>query len=764
MSIESIDDATGEESEENLTLEDVATLNALGAPPLGGTLLRAHVEESGGESRPQQQKMAEAICEALVDDENLLVQAGTGTGKSFAYLFPLAASDKRAVIATATNQLSEQLVSHDLPAVAETMRSINQPFSYSLLKGRANYVCLAKLRDIERLGAAAGEDPDTEPLFADEEWASARSDKSAKVLSREAQETVDVVAWAKQTSTGDRTEAPAVSETVWGQISATSSECPGARQCPFGEECYTEQARRSAKHSKIVVTNHSLLAHALTMDSDEVVGSANDSPNGGVGIYGAMDTIVIDEAHDFPDTFTSAVATSFTPNHVMGMVKKAGPLLGGKKGDAYARYVDPLETVLEGLDAAFHGEPRGEPLETLTSETESLLNAATLMLRELIGALQDVTSGVSAEDPKRMKMTLVLDDLLASYGMGLRIATPPEKTVRWVTVREDTQRATMNVAPYNIGDLFQESVEDQNVVLTSATLTLEGDFTPTLHAYGFDDSTRTLDVGSPFDYSKQGMLYIPSEPFPEPVGKDRWAHKSAVVDELVTLVGAAGGRTLALFTTRQSAVEAALVLRDAYPQLNILSHGEAPAGQLVEEFLLDETSVLCATMGLWQGVSPEGATCSLVVLDKLAFAPPDDVLLSARQQYVAEQGRNAFREVVLAQATTRVAQGVGRLIRTRSDRGVVAILDPRILSKGYGRTVLASLPPFGLYTEQNVVTDALTRLTGGLASAGARKPVVKRKTAGAARPASSDTKRRAKVPRKKASPTGKRIPQRRKAS
>lgn len=687
-------------SDDYLSAEDIAVVRALGGDADAVTLLRTHVEETGGQHRPQQEEMTAAVQEAISSERPLLVQAGTGTGKSLAYSFAIAATGAQAVIATATNQLSEQLIRHDLPQVAETLRATGQDVSVAMLKGRAQYLCLARLAELRRLdeqAIAAGAVPDDDDALFTLDPDDAPT--SAKARKTDAAQIAKVTTWADKTKTGDRSEAPPVSDRVWSQVSVSPADCAGAA-CPFVTECFSEKARKIARAADIVVTNHALVAQDIRA---AVIASENgEAP---ASMFGKHTVLVIDEAHDFPDALTSALSREVNPAEIGKLIGKAERHVDT---DVLVKAREALNFTIQQLDAL----PAGPVVDMPSTATTALSGLGSVLLtvsREL-GKASTETAG---SRPKAATAAALLSQQFSDvYASIVFAGTARAGMVRWVDRSRKDNVPVLRSAPLEVGEALSFGLENRTFIGTSATLTVAGDFT-TLQRVLALQHAQTLDVGSPFDYPSQGMLYVPGRSFPEPVGRDRVEHTAAVLRELETLVTAAGGRTLALFTTTNGARNAAEHLRGTHPHLNILSHGDAPADQLVQQFRDDETSVLCATMGLWQGVDAPGATCSLVVVDKVGFAPVDDVLSAARRKEADEHGRDGFTEVIVAQAAVSLAQAAGRLIRRSDDKGVVAILDPRLRSKGYGRTLLKSLPPFRVYDDVDVVAAALTRLTGG---------------------------------------------------
>jgi ATP-dependent DNA helicase DinG len=680
-------------------------------PEQAKSLLSVHLENTGGENRPQQGRMVEIVSQAFQKQEcTAIVQAGTGTGKSLAYLFPAIASGERTVIATATNQLSEQLYKQDLPEVAESLKSTKTHLSYAILKGRNNYACKAKISEIKSLD-------DSVPLFTDSDYGNGSDDSLSSSKIQQAKEDSKLVAglidWSQETETGDRSDAFPVTDRVWRQISVSSSECPGASNCPMGDVCFTEIARKKAKVADIVITNHALLAQeAVTREQDVV-----EESKGKQSMFGDYSNLIIDEAHDLPDAITGALTSEISPKEISKLISKVKQyvmLADSADSNLITNTLDALEIVKEELE------------ETKTGQMSTLEDSLLAALRGLANYLMVIHSVISKESAKAAKrdnaaksisMEILSNNILDIVRLLADAMLEDSSKVKWVEKRSDgNANFILKVAPLEVGNEYREIASSKKVILTSATLTVGGSFEPLKQILGIDSKTDSIseDVGSPFNYPKQGMLYIPKSPFPEPVGKDRIAHTEAVLSELFDLVMASGGRTLALFTTTNAAKNAADYLRERTNAINIYAHGEAPSDVLVQMFKDDESSVLCATMGLWQGTNVPGPSCSLVVIDKVGFAPIDDVLSNARRELANSRGRDGFKEVVVAQAATSLAQAVGRLIRTSSDKGVVAILDPRIHSKQYGRTLLASIPNFGLFTDKKIVTEALERLTGGI--------------------------------------------------
>lgn len=722
--------------DDNLGSEHLAVVSVLGGSNKALDMLRAHVMESEGEQRPQQEAMLSAVESAIQRNRALLVQAGTGTGKSLAYAFAAAASGKRTVIATATNQLSEQLTKKDLPQVAELMRKQKRPLAVASLKGRGQYVCKARLQETKNLGEGAGQ---SDTLFGEV------SDDEIPAEEREGRAFSRLVAWAETTDTGERSDAPVVTERLWRQLSVSAAECARS-DCPFYTECFAEKARNAARKADIIITNHALLAQETKLAQ---VSDSADAQQG--ALLPQHEVLIIDEAHAFPSVLSDALSVTVDTDAIHKHVKKARRVLD-ITDTAHSSMLTKCADALDSVQANLHLLPPG-PAPALPQELRHALETAIVQLLSLAKSLKDTGVNLVREGKQRRGTAAVLlgnqiDDDAVSLS---RCRTTPDGSVRWVESGQGDRAPLLSVAPLDVGPVFASTIEGRTVVGTSATLTVAGEFDIIKRSLGVSGCDE-LDVGTPFSYPAQGMLYIPKPPFPEPVGKDRFEHTAAVLTEVEALVEAAGGRTLALFTTTQAAINAAAHLRKIFPGLNILSHGEAPAEALVRDFTDDETSVLCATMGMWQGVSVEGASCSLVIIDKVSFPPPDDALTQARREFVEESGRDGFNEVFVAKAAIDIAQASGRLIRTSTDKGVVAVLDPRLLSKRYGRILINSMPEFPLFTDRNTVTAALARLTGGLPS-GAKKKIrakpksVAGKRSATRRPSVNKVTRKRRIPR-----------------
>jgi ATP-dependent DNA helicase DinG len=669
--------------------------------PETDALLEAAVAGIGGTQRPGQVAMARAVHEAMTSGRHLAVQAGTGTGKSLAYLVPALrhalGQDGNVVVSTATIALQRQLVERDLPRLSESLAGLlGRAPEFAILKGRRNYLCLSKVNG----------SPDDDPgdtLF---------DPRSVSAIGRQVTRLHE---WAATTSTGDRDElVPGVDERAWRQVSVSARECVGAQKCPFGSKCFTERARELAADADIVVTNHALLA--IDAMEDFVVLPEHD-------------VVVIDEAHELVDRVTSVASGELSASAVETAARRCGRMvaeeLTGKLRDAE-----------HGLDLALSdtGEGRLDVLgEQLGVALATVADAATACATDLRS-----TSASQEDDPDRLvavrAATVALDEVAESAARMIAAFTaeiPARHEVVWLDRpgNEDTTRPdTLRVAPLQVGSLLAERLfRTRTVVLTSATLALGGSFEPLARQWGLpapgiatarpqDDETDSgesgkgldwtgLDVGSPFDHRRSAILYV-ARHLPPP-GRDGLS--DSYLTEMRELIEAAGGRTLGLFSSMRAARQAADALRDEIG-VPLLCQGEDSTALLVSKFAEDEMSCLFGTLSLWQGVDVPGRSLQLVVIDRIPFPRPDDPLASARQRAVAAHGGNGFMTVAAAQAALLLAQGTGRLLRTIDDRGVIAILDPRLATARYSGFLRASLPPYWNTYDPQVVRAALRRL------------------------------------------------------
>ncbi|CAM5379897.1 ATP-dependent DNA helicase [Streptomyces abikoensis] len=650
-------------------------MTASSSPSLAD-LLHAAVSAVGGTERPGQVTMAESVAEAIDSQAHLLVQAGTGTGKSLGYLVPALAHGERVVVATATLALQRQLVERDLPRTVDALQPLlrRRP-QFAMLKGRSNYLCLHRLHE--------GVPQDEEEGLFDPFEAAAPSSKLGKDLLR-------LRDWSDETETGDRDDlTPGVSDRAWSQVSVTSRECLGASKCAYGAECFAEAARERAKLADVVVTNHALLA----IDAIE-----------GAPVLPSHEVLIVDEAHELVSRVTGVATGELTPGQVNRAVRRAAKLVDEKAADALQTAAESFERLME---LALPGR-----LEEIPDDLEYALMAlrdAARTVISAIGATRD--KSVQDEDAVRKQALASVENI---HAVAERIVEGSEYDVVWYE-RHDRFGASLRVAPLSVSGLLREKLfSERSVVLTSATLKLGGDFNGVAASLGLapegtggaeSPEWKGVDVGSPFDYPKQGILYV-ARHLSQP---GREGSRTDMLDELAELVEAAGGRTLGLFSSMRAAQAAAEALRGRL-DVPILLQGEETLGELIRNFAADPRTCLFGTLSLWQGVDVPGPSCQLVVMDRVPFPRPDDPLMSARQKAVEEAGGNGFMAVAATHAALLMAQGAGRLVRAAGDRGVVAVLDPRLATARYGGFLRSSLPDFWYTTDRNQVRRSLAAI------------------------------------------------------
>ncbi|MEV4999267.1 ATP-dependent DNA helicase [Streptomyces niveus] len=640
-------------------------------------LLHAAVTAVGGVERPGQVTMAEAVAEVIDDNSHLLVQAGTGTGKSLGYLVPALAHGERVVVATATLALQRQLVERDLPRTVDALSPLlrRRP-EYAMLKGRSNYLCL------HRLNEGVPQEEEEDGLF-DQFEAAAPTSKLGQDLLR-------MRDWADETETGDRDNlTPGVSDRAWAQISVSSRECLGATKCAYGAECFAEMARERAKLADVVITNHALLA----IDAIE-----------GAPVVPQHEVLIVDEAHELVSRVTGVATGELTPGQVNRAVRRAAKLVNEKAADSLQTAAETFERLME---LALPGRLEEIP-EDLGYALMALRDAARTVISAM-GATRD--RSVQDEDVVRKQALASVESI---HTVAERIANGSEWDVVWYE-RHDRFGASLRVAPLSVSGLLREKLfSERSVVLTSATLKLGGDFNGVGASLGLaPEGTegedvpqwKGIDVGSPFDYPKQGILYVARHLSPP----GREGSRGDMMDELTELVEAAGGRTLGLFSSMRAAQAAAEELRGRL-DTPILLQGEETLGELIKAFAADPATCLFGTLSLWQGVDVPGPSSQLVVMDRIPFPRPDDPLMSARQKAVEQAGGNGFMAVAATHAALLMAQGAGRLVRASGDRGVVAVLDPRLANARYGSYLRASMPDFWYTTDRNQARRSLAAI------------------------------------------------------
>lgn len=654
--------------------------------------LDAAITAIGGAPREGQIEMAEAVANALTDRHHLMVQAGTGTGKSLAYLIPPLVLGRKLLVATATLALQRQLVERDLPAVVPALEKVlGREITYAIYKGVGNYVCLQKMNSEEP-------DPDGEIMLG------------ISSLEKDAQRLHD---WARKPGvSGDRDDAPEVDRRVWAANSVSGRECVGADKCAFGVQCFAAKAKAKAQLADVVVTNHTLLAI-------EIVDSHPILPE--------RDAVVLDEAHEFMDRATQAVTEELTSARVLRASAMARKFMPGKLSDNFHKAANDFHESMVDYGESIRGDFNSQGrLKEIPQSLES-------PIRKIRESAQAITQFLSADDEiidtdilaERARVKGAVSEISTTAAILLKLS---DGFVLWY----EPTFSTLYLAPLSVSEVLRENLLTKTpVIATSATLTIGKSFNALAKSIGFlvgDDLERDvalvdngssgdvdpakvqmLDVGSPFDFANQGVLYLPKH-LPEP---GREGPSIQALTELGELIDAAGGRTLALFSSWRGVEAADAHLRKVLAELPIKiftqRRGDS-VGPLVERFAKDETSILLGTMSLWQGVDVPGNSCILVAIDRIPFPRPDEPVMSARAAAVDAVGGSGFMQVSLPRAALLLAQGTGRLIRAVEDRGVVAILDSRIITKRYGNLLLNSMPPLWRTSEREVVMESLRRL------------------------------------------------------
>jgi len=603
-------------------------------------------------SRPQQVEMAIAIAEAIDSNSLLITEAGTGTGKTFAYLVPALLAGGKVVLSTGTKNLQDQLFQRDLPTVRDALKA---PVSIALLKGRANYVCHYHLERIQSDGRL----PTREDV---------------RHLARIAQ-------YAKITQTGDKSGLADVPENaaIWMQVTSTRDNCLG-QECPSHKECFVLKARKSAMEADVVVVNHHLF-FADVMLRDEGVAE----------LLPACNTVIFDEAHQLPETASLFFGENISTSQLLELARDATiEALSGAKD------FTPLPAACDAL------EKTARDLRLIFKKNEGRMNAESV--NALTGwpvALSEVIIQLGKLNELLEKQAERSEGLENCWNRGLELARKINQwkdetqldVVRWIEIFHHSVQ--LNTTPLSIAEIFSRQLggSPRAWIFTSATLAVKKDFSHYQGEMGLI-TARTACWDSPFNYAEQALLYAP-ETMPNPNNPD---YTEAVVEASLPLIIASKGRAFLLFTSLRAMQRAYEILQAEFDRKNIkyplMLQGEGSRNDLLSRFRDHGNAVLLGSQSFWEGVDVRGEALSLVVIDKLPFAPPDDPVLAARIAQITKQGRNAFMEYQLPRAIINLKQGAGRLIRDESDRGVLMICDPRLLSKSYGKRIWQSLPPF----------------------------------------------------------------------
>lgn len=660
-------------------------------------LLKIAVKGLGGAGRPGQVQMAEAVANAFESGEHLAVQAGTGTGKSLAYLVPSIAhalqTEQPVVVSTATIALQRQLVDRDLPRLVNSLAdALPRKPTFALLKGRGNYLCLNKIHN----GSEEPADRPQDELF---------SPMAVSAMGRDVQRLTE---WSSDTETGDRDEVtPGVPDRSWSQVSVSARECIGVSRCQFGTDCFAERAREKAGAADVVVTNHALLAIDALSD---------------FSVLPEYELLVVDEAHELADRVTGVATAELSATSMAVAHRRLSRLVDDELAQRFEAASATLSSLLHELDAG-RVDVLDDELGTYLTALRDAANAARTAI--------DTTPSDPQAASARTEAVTALSDVSDTATRILTSFVPPipdRLDVVWVEQTEGPGaantgaprpgRSLLRVAPMSVSGLLRTRLfANTTAVLTSATLTLGGNFDAMARNWGLggfsDDKEsakpgwRGLDVGSPFDHAKSAILYV-AKHLPPP-GRD--GTDTRTLDEIEGLITAAGGRTLGLFSSMRAAKAAAEVMRGRL-STPVLCQGEDTTSALVQKFSDDPETSLFGTLSLWQGVDVPGPSLSLVLIDRIPFPRPDDPLLTARQRAISAHGGNGFMAIAANHAALLLAQGTGRLLRHTDDRGVIAVLDSRLATARYGGYLRSSLPPFWSTTDPDRVRQSLKRLRG----------------------------------------------------
>lgn len=602
---------------------------------------------AGFAPRAEQQAMAERVAEALARRRSLVIEAGTGIGKTFAYLVPALLSGKRVIISTGTRNLQDQLYERDLPTVCA---ALGRPVATALLKGRGNYLCLHRL---------------------------ALADSGETRLASRAQvaELARVRDWAGVTATGDIAEVRGIDENsrLWPLVTSTLDNCLGTR-CDHYQRCHVVRARRQAQEAQVVVVNHHLLLADLALKED-----------GFAELLPGADAVIVDEAHQLPDTAVQFFGVAVSSRGLEALLRdvRLEAARGAGLQSGLDQHCDQLLLALRELRLALGPGSGRQDWEALPAPAHAALDPLADALVELataLGRLADHDAGLARCSERATAQVERLDQLLAADA---------DAGLRWV----DTSRTglVLHLTPWDVSARLEGIMQAQSCawVFTSATLAVGEDFSHFTVRLGLHEVDSCV-LASPFDYPRQGLIYLPEGlPLPSEPG-----HTAALVTAARPLLAAAQGRAFLLFTSHRALEEAHGLLADSGDEYTLLVQGTASRRELLERFRSEPRAVLLGAASFWEGVDVRGEALKLVVIDRLPFASPGDPMLRARLEAARRDGRDGFRHVQLPQAVIALKQGVGRLIRDHGDRGVVMLGDPRLTGRGYGRVFLHALPPF----------------------------------------------------------------------
>ena len=631
--------------------------------PLAGTI-------AGYRLRPQQTEMAKAVAQAIESNGLLIAEAGTGTGKTFAYLVPALSKGGKVIVSTGTKTLQDQLFNRDIPMVRKALQA---PVTVALLKGRANYICHYNLERARNDGRFLNRD-------------------DVVYLAR-------IEAYAKTSKTGDRGALTDVPEdaTVWPLVTSTRENCLGG-DCPKYKDCFVMEARKQAMEADVVVVNHHLFFADVVLRDEGVA-----------ELLPACNSVIFDEAHQLPETASLFFGESVSSSQIIELARdsRIEAAVSAKDNAALADACAALEKSARDLRLQFRDDASRQPYSALrdNSAFRAALDTAMTRLTDLAALLESQASRSEGLHNCWTRGIGLLDALA-------RWEEDEDKAwVRWIEIFGGSVH--LNATPLSIADIFHRQISGhpRAWIFTSATLSVQGNFSHYQREMGLTDA-GTAFWESPFDFANQALLYVP-EGLPEPNAQ---GYTRKAVDAALPVIEAAGGRTFFLFTSLRAMREARELIvagmKAKAMEYPLLMQGEGSRTELLERFRKLGNAVLLGSQSFWEGVDVRGEALSLVIIDRLPFAPPDDPVLAARIENLNAQGRNAFMEYQLPQAVITLKQGAGRLIRDESDRGVLMICDPRLITKHYGKRIWRSLPPMRRTRDQVEVVEFFRQISG----------------------------------------------------
>lgn len=623
----------------------------------------------GYRSRQAQIEMAQAIAQAIAGQKTLLAEAGTGTGKTFAYLIPALLWGGKVIVSTGTKNLQDQLYLRDIPTIKKVLKA---PVSVALLKGRANYLCHFHLE---------------------------RTLQNGRLTSREDVGYLrDISRFVKTTNSGDKAELARVPETasVWSLVTSTKDNCMGS-ECQYYQDCFVMKARKEAQQADVVVVNHHLFFADLALKDTgiaELLPSAN--------------TVIFDEAHQLPETATLFFGDSISTSQILELCRDtlAEGLSHARDGAEWAKIVAPVERAARDLRLAFPQDSIRLSLQQIAPSSEFFPHLETLKdcMSDLIAVLEKQAERAETIEQCRVRAIDLLAQLedWRELDPNSKEAKGKPECVLWIEAFSLSLQ--LHRTPLSIAPIFNKQREGvpRTWIFASATMAVKNDFSHYVSQMGlWDEPARTWP--SPFNYAEQGILYVPNG-MPQPNSRE---YTDAVIDAALPVIEAAGGRTFLLCTTNKAVKHCAERLKEEFIQKSLdfplFVQGDAGRTELLDRFRASGNGVLIGSQSFWEGVDVRGEALSLVVIDKLPFAPPDDPVLAARIDAMEKKGLNGFVHHQLPEAIINLKQGAGRLIRDETDRGVLMICDPRLISKPYGKRIWQSLPSFSRTRELPVV-------------------------------------------------------------